>query len=396
MQQLLPKHDLLNPYPWYAYMREHHPVYQDKETGLWHIFRYEDVLHVLNPPAKPTAECPIIFSSNISAVARPHIPLHDSMISLDFPAHKRIRDLTTCAFSPSTLQRYVPRLTSLIDGLLDQVMDAGQMEVVSAFAYPLPTLVITELLGIPPEDRTHFRRWAEPLLIAGESLMTQPPQTPELDAYLMRLIEQRRREDLHDRTDLLSTLILARVQEEEPLSDAELLGNCELLLLAGYETTVVLLTNLFRILDEFPHIQQEVWADPALIPAVIEETLRFYAPVLFQARVTTQESIVGDTVIPAHQMVVPLLGSANRDERKFVDPDRFLLGRSNATEHVAFGFRGPHFCLGAPLARLEARLALGRLIARLHDIQRDHTIPLENFSPLTSGVKRLQVTFKPR
>src|SRR5713226_9373703 len=206
MQQVLPKHDLLNPYPWYAYMREHHPVHWDEETGLWHIFRYEDVLHVLNPPTKPTSECPMIFSSNVSAVAQPRIPLHDSMISLDPPTHKRIRDLTISASSPSTLQRYMPRLTTLIDELLDQVIDAGQMEVVSDFSYPLSTLVITELLGIPPEDREHFRRWAEPLLLTGECLMTQPPQTPELDAYLMHLIEQRRRENLHNRTDLLSTL----------------------------------------------------------------------------------------------------------------------------------------------------------------------------------------------
>src|SRR5205807_4050886 len=217
-------------------------------------------------------------------------------------------------------------------------------------------------------------------------------------------IAQRRQQSPGDSPDLISMLVHGCPHDGVALSQDELLGNCETLLLGGFETTAHLLTNLFRVLDAFPEVQQQVWQNPALVPPLIEETLRYLSPVHIIARRTTREAELGGKVIPEHQMVISLLGSANRDEQVFANAESFELMRfaKTAPNHVAFGFRGTHFCLGAPLARLEANLTMQRLIARVEQIRVVPGIPLKpppsilGMVPVVNGVQSLPVTFKRR
>lgn len=238
----------------------------------------------------------------------------------------------------------------------------------------MPTIVIAGLLGIPPSDRDDFRRWSE------ATLAFDPAGTREMMAYFEGIIEEREREPGAD--DLISLLLDARV-EGERLDPRELLGFCMLLLIAGNETTTNLLSNTLLNFRDFPEELERVKADADLLPGAVEESLRYRSPVQMTARVSTAETEIGGQVIPAGEVVWPFIGSANRDEARFDDPDRFDAARS-PNRHLAFG-RGIHFCLGAPLARLEATIALQHLLERLPNIRvaenaRLERIPSRNVS----------------
>lgn len=346
------------------------------------VFRYDDVLRVLNTPS--------VFSSDLFAAMPQRTPITSSIIFTDPPRHKQIRSLVTQAFSPKTLSGFEPRIAAIVDGLLDHVLPAGAMDVITDVAYPVPMTVIAELLGVSPDDHADFQRWSA-AFISDEAGAAQAPDVPELDDYVRRMIQQRTTDP---RDDVISTLVHARV-EEKALTADEILGFCELLLVAGYETTAHLLCNAFRCFDEHPEVMDRLRADPALIPAMIEETLRFRSPALLQFRVAAADTVLQGQQIRAGQLVIPWLGSANRDERQFPDPDCFDIDRS-PNRHVAFGHGGIHFCLGAPLARLEGRIARSLALQRLEDIRCDCGVPLEAMSSLISGVKHLPITFRAR
>src|SRR2546421_7734143 len=375
-----PPFDALNPYPWFAWMRQHERVYQDPDTHLWYVFGYHDVLRVLNPPLKPTAENPIVFSSQLPIGAE-HATTQGSILFTDPPRQRAIRDLLTPAFSPKSLQdRYAARITSIIDELLDQVIDAGEMDVVATLAYAIPVMVIAELLDVPKEDREAIQHLViksfRLVKMEGASLAHR---VPELEQYFWQAIAQRRQHSPEDHPDLITTLVHGCPHDGVALNEAELLGNCELLAAAGFESTAHLLANLFRVLDAFPEVQQQVWQNPALVSPLIEETLRYLSPVHFNPHLTTREAELGGRVIPENQVVMPLLASANRDEQVFARGESFELMRfaNTAPNHVACGFRGTHFCLGAPLARLEANLMMQRLITRIEQIRVVPGIPLK-------------------
>ena len=338
----------LNPFPEYKAMRESHPVHFNEMIQMWDIFRYDDVQRVLTDAAT--------FSSEFIRGG----PFSTSLISMDPPRHRQLRNIVTQAFTPRTIAQLAPRITEIVNNLLDAVQDKGTMDVIDDFAYPLPVTVIAELIGIPTEDLDRFRRWSNTLV--SMSMVTGfDPQT-EMGEYFRNMFEQRRKEP---KNDLISALIAAQIDGDH-LSITELLGFCFLLLVAGNETTTNLIGNAFLCFHNHPGSWEQLQAEPALIPSAIEEVVRYLSPVQSMFRVSTADAIIGDQKIPAGGRVLPWIGSANRDETQFPNADTFDMRRT-PNRHIAFG-HGIHFCIGAPLARLEAKIAFETMTQRLTNI----------------------------
>jgi cytochrome P450 len=366
----------LNPYPWYAEKRESTPVNYNAETGMWSVFSYQDVQRVLSEHAT--------FSSNYMGGG----PLSESLIGMDPPRHRQLRNIVTQAFTPRTVAQLVPRITEIVNDLLGQAIPRGKMDVIDDLAYPLPITVIAELLGVPAEDRALFRRWSN-AIVSTSAVVGLDPET-EMGEYFLRMIKRRREEP---KDDLISALLAAQIDDEH-LSITEVLGFCFLLLVAGNETTTNLIGNALLCLDTYPEVWKQLHAEPALAPAVVEEVLRYLSPVQSMFRLTTSETTIGDQIIPAHKMVLAWIGSANRDEQQFPDTDTFNIRRT-PNRHIAFG-HGIHFCLGAPLARLETKIVLEALLERFSEIQRVQNAPLQRTdSFFLYGLKHIPITFTP-
>jgi cytochrome P450 len=260
------------------------------------------------------------------------------------------------------------------------------MDVVDDLAFPLPIIVIAELLGVPSGDRDQFRQWSND--IVGPDYTLHLATSHKVAEYFQALIEQRRKAP---QEDLISDLLMAEIDGER-LSDVEIQSNCLLLLIAGHETTTGLISNAIVCLDEHPEALQQLLAQPELLPSAIEEVLRYRAVVHSIVRVVAVDTVLGGQEIKAGNLLLPLFASANLDEAQFPNADRFDILRT-PNRHLGFG-HGIHFCLGAPLARLEARIALGIMLERLPHIRRIRTIPLElKSSSFIYGLKHVPITF---
>jgi cytochrome P450 len=306
---------------------------------------------------------------------------------MDPPQHRKLRTLVSQAFTPRVVAGLEPRIAALTTELLDGVGE--RFDLVDALAYPLPVIVIAELLGIPTADQALFRKWADVLLsqevdpdqslaeASGKALVAVAPTMREMNAYFLDYIRSRRA-DPGD--DLTSKLVQAEVDGER-LADEEIIGFVGLLLIAGHITTTATLGNSVVTFQENPDALVEIRTDPTLLPAAIEEVLRVRTPFPRLARLARVDTEVGGVRIPAGQLVMPWLTAANRDERVFVEPDRFDIHRK-PNPHLTFG-HGIHFCLGAPLARLEARVALRMLLQRFRDLEVPADEQVEFRSPWT-------------
>ncbi len=383
---------LLNPFDWYREQRETSPVSRDSARGFWSVFRFEDVSRTLSDHAN-------FSSASGRGGADTTNPLGASMISSDPPRHRQLRSLVTQAFTPRTVALLEPRITTIVHELLDSVMPPrggeGSFDLIDTLAVPLPVIVIAELLGIPHQDRDTFKQWSDAIIVGPRAagMAGRDPQR-EMSAYFLRLIEERRKLPLDEQGpegDLIRALLSAEVEGEQPLSTMDVLGFCVLLLVAGNETTTNLIGNAILCFDEHPDDWERLRSQPAvLLGTAIEEVLRYRAPVQSMFRTTTSAVELSNQVIPAGEPVIAWIGSANRDDRQFPDPDQFDIHRS-PNRHLAFG-HGIHFCLGAPLARLEARIALGELLQRFTSISRVDETPLEpQPSTIVYGVKHLPV-----
>ncbi len=316
------------------------------------------------------------------------------MLMQDPPRHDELRGVVDEEFSPRTIRELEPRIRELTTELLDDILDnGGEIDLVEEFAYPLPVIVIAELLGVPPEDREQFKQWSDAIVSAAsedenteEFYERQDEMRQEMAFYFVQLMEDRRE---NPRDDLISTLVTAEI-DGEPLDHREILGTCILLLVAGNITTTNLITNAMRCFDEDDAFEELAGDDRALTTA-IEEVLRYRSPVQAMTRVAMEDVTIHGETIEEGDRIVVWLGSGNRDERQFDDADEFHADRT-PNQHFGFGY-GTHYCLGAPLARLEAKVALSELLARVSNV----TIPETTLEPTRSsfiyGVDSLPIRF---
>jgi cytochrome P450 len=374
-------------------MRETQPVFFDQKIQAWHIFRYDDVARVLNDHAT--------FSSDESSFLPPEYrnatPISSSMLRMDPPRHRKLRQLVSQAFTPRMVAHMESRIKEITSGLLDQVQNLGEMDVIRDLAYPLPVTVIAELLGIPAERREDFKQWSD-AFVSGDNEATEEARqvvmqaTDNMSTYFTQIFEERRGKlQRHPQDDLVSALLMAEVDGEH-LSNEELLGFCVLLLVAGNETTTNLLGNTILCLDEHPEVVEHLRANRNLVPGVLEEALRYYSPLKLTVRGTTTETTIGDQHIEAGKLLFAWIASANRDEAEFPDADQFKIERE-PNRHLGFG-RGIHFCLGAPLARLEAKVALNEMLDRLPGSWQVPDAPLSLINSMSVlGMKKLPLTW---
>lgn len=368
----------LDPYPRLKEMREHYPVFYHQDHYFWSVYRYDDVQRVLSDYAAFSSQTMYQGSS---------MPLANSLINIDPPRHRKLRSIVTQAFTPRTVAQLTPRITELVHELLDKVAAKGEMDVIADLAYPFPVTVIAELLGVPVKDRAQFKIWSDDVVGTGEPSGNEPQR--EMVEYFREMIEQRRKEP---KDDLISALLAAQI-DGEYLSTQELLGFFILLLVAGNITTTNLIGNTFLCFDEYPEALEQLYAEPELISSAIEEVLRYHSPVVNMFRVVkTETTIDGKTMMPG-SFLVAWIASANRDETQFPNASCFDI-RRNPNRHLSFG-HGIHFCLGAPLARLEAKIALTTLLERFPEMRRAQNIPVEPLgSSFLYGVKNFPITFK--
>jgi cytochrome P450 len=375
---------------WVEATRAHGQVQFDDKQQCWHVLGHPEASAILSDPAT--------FSSDL-AVLRPDqddlaLFQRGNFVSMDPPQHRKLRTLVSQAFTPRVVADLEPRIAQLTTELLDQVDE--RFDLIDAVAYPLPVIVIAELLGIPTSDRGTFRRWADALFDqeidpdrslqeASEQAVTAvAPIMREMNAYFLDYIRSRR---ASPGSDLTSKLIHAEVDGER-LVDEEIVGFVGLLLLAGHITTTATLGNSVITFQDNPDAVAQIRADAQLLPAAIEEVLRIRTPFPRLARITMAETEVAGVRIPAGQVVLPWLTAANRDERVFTEPGRFDPHRE-PNPHLTFG-HGIHFCLGAPLARLEARVVLRLLLDRYRDVQVAADEQVEHRNPWTMvAVNRL-------
>jgi cytochrome P450 len=376
------------PYEWYRAMRATQPVFYDEQHTTWHAFCYTDVQRVLSEHAT--------FSSDIVQtleIKESEKTSHASLIFTDPPRHRQLRNLVNLAFTPRMVVQLEPRIQEITRELLDRL--SGEVDLVRDLAVPLPVIVIAEVLGIPVEKRADFKRWSDSALaVSGppsyvahdEQWQAHMHNQEEMQEYLTQMMEERKKTP---QNDLLSSLVQAEI-EGKRLTPTEVLAFCILLLVAGNETTTHLIGNSIICFSQHPEALAQLRSDSALLPGAIEEVLRYLSPVKMMARFTKTETTLGSQKIGTRQSVMAWMSSANRDEAQFPEPDRFDIRRS-PNRHLAFG-HGVHFCLGAPLARLEARIALAALLERFSGEWRLSESPLEAVEGLiVFGAKRLSL-----
>ena len=360
-------------YATFARMREDDPVICqpgiDGETPIWWVTRYEDAEAVLLDDERFVRDPRLALPPEQLAAFEVGLPgsmafIDSNMLNRDGDDHRRLRRLVSKAFTPRMIERLRPRIEELADELLDPVAADGEMELVSAFAFPLPITVIAELLGVPAADREHFREWSGAIVspaLAPAELERFVLLMEEFVAYLHALFAERRREPGED---LVSALVAVE-DGGDTLSEEELSSMVALLIVAGHETTVSLIGNATLALLTHPKQRALLERDPSLLPRAVEELIRYDGPVerTLNRWAAMDVELRGRTIRRGDSVIV-VLGAADRDPERFEAPDTLDLAAEREVRHLGFG-RGRHFCLGAPLARLEAEIALGTLLRRL-------------------------------
>jgi cytochrome P450 len=386
-----------NPYPLYARMRHEAAVVRARhpsmEGPIWVVCRYHAAVDFLKDPRFAKSKQAISKDSQrryFRVSSLKHLDQH--MLSADPPLHTRLRSLVAQAFTLRRVEALRPRITAIAHELLDRLHPQGSGDLLDAFAFPLPITVIAELLGVPVEDQDRFREWTTTFLTPPRNGDLAPLRrmAQEFQAYLQDFLARRRA----DPKDDLASAMLAAEEQGDRLTPEELMSMVFLLLVAGHETTVNLIGNGVWALLQHPEQLERLRAEPALLDSAVEEMLRYCGPVRHTtSRFTTEETELHGQRIPAGEMLVAGLLSANHDGDVFPEPERFDIGR-HPNRHIAFG-SGIHFCLGAPLALLEARVAFQLLLARLPRLRFavDPATLRWRDSLLIHGLERLPVTF---
>jgi pimeloyl-[acyl-carrier protein] synthase len=379
------RYDLLDaavlddPYPLYDELRTVAPVYRDRRFFGCILTRYDDIVAVLKDgrvsSRRPTADERVPRSLSAIAEQLRELRAFQSrwMLYLDPPEHTRLRSLVNKSFTAATVARMRGRIQGLIDELLRPYVDGARFDVVQGFARPLPALVIADILGLPPEDRALLQDWSDGLaagmvLSTGQDAIEGLTEAHRCQAELIRYFEDMIRvRRAAPREDLLSALIAAE-EDGSRLGDDELIAMCVLLLFAGHETTTHLIGNTVLALTAWPSEFDRLRVEPALVQRAVEEFLRFDSPVQATGRRATTDMEIRGCAIRAGEFLTPVIGAANRDPSVFDHPDRLDISRAE-NRHLAFAL-GPHFCLGAPLARLEGQLAIGSVVSTFRHLER--------------------------
>ena len=390
---------LESPFAMYAAGRAMGPIYIET-VNLWLVFRYDQIAAILRDQAHWSSAPSALDTPAETAAPLSRQPVDDgdnSMLFSDPPRHTRLRSLVNQAFTPRMVERMEPRLRAVAEELLDAIAANAEADIVEALSYPLPVIAIAEILGVPPSDRANFKRWSDAAVATlGGTASAEPPAqieqsvVDEMREYFSRMVDLRRAQP---REDLISALVAAELQGDK-LNFEEMLGTLFLLLVAGNETTTNLIGNTILEFMAHPDQLQRVLDDGALLPSAIEEVLRFASPVQATSRLALADTEVGGKPIKSGQRVVLFIAAANRDPDVFPNPDTFDVGRT-PNRHLSFGL-GIHFCLGAPLARLEAKIALEAFLRRCHNFQRLDNEPLPRVPTfIMRGVRSLPITFSP-
>ncbi len=371
-----------DPYPTYRQLRDRCPAYLDPERGFWALSRHDDVRAAID-------DWPTYSSSGGITLERRTENVEPMLIEMDPPRHTELRALVSRAFTPRRVADLEGPTCALALELAADFEPGRRVDVIDDFAAKLPMAVISVMLGVPREDQDELRSWSDAMLHREEGSAELTPEgldgAVRLYGYFNDVITNRRRTPSED---LVGALVAAQ-EGDRSLSPAEVLGFCFLLLIAGNETTTKLLGNAVFWLEAFPDQRAKLLADPARIPAAVEETLRYDTSTQALARVLTRDVELHGVTLPAGHKGLLLFGSANRDERRWDEPDRFDIDR-NPAGHLAFG-HGLHHCLGAPLARLETRVALEVLLPRLGRYQVDTSDAVRVHSGNVRGFARLPI-----
>ena len=381
-----------DPYPTYEVLRTQCPVYRAERSNTWVLSRYADVEAALLDPGTYSSGKGVVPTPDGMQITEQLMPM---MLMMDPPRHGELRSLVSRAFTARRVAAMAEKIQAVTDELLDPLMNSSDCDFVQDFAGPLPAMVIADLLGVPRADRDQFRAWSSTLVqsnplqdlsgldLAGPGVAA----AASLYDYFSGFLADRR---ITPRDDLISALVQAEVNGER-LTDEELLGFCLLLLVAGHETTSNLLGNSAVVLAEHPRARRRMAEEPALIGPAIEELLRYDSPVQGLSRTLTRDVTLHGQDMKAGESVLLLFGSANRDERAFPSAGRFDIDR-RPDHQIAFG-RGVHFCLGAALARMEARTALETILHHRRDWQIDHAAAIRLHSGPIRGYDSLPLTW---
>ena len=389
-----------DPYGVYNRLREEEPVHQSP-LGFFVLTRYEDCANILRDPRSSND-----FVNSAQAqqeAAKQGLDLQQiagegtrPFLFMDPPDHTRLRGLVSKAFTPRVVEGLRPRAQEIVDRLLDAAVARGELDVIADLAYPLPVTIISEMLGVPAEDHQVFQGWSremarslDPDFVLPPDVLERRQRASEEFAEYFRALIAKRRTDL--REDLVSALISAE-DGGETLSEDELLATCILLLIAGHETTVNLIGNGMLALLRHPDQLALLRDDPSLIKTAVEELLRFDPPVQLTGRTAKEDIPLNEGLLPKGQQAILLLGAANRDPRQFADPDRLDIARAE-NRHLAFGM-GIHFCLGAPLARIEGQIAIGEMARRFGSPELMAVEPEYKENITLRGLASLPVRFK--
>ncbi|RAV07215.1 cytochrome P450 [Mycolicibacterium sp. GF69] len=385
-----------DPYPYYKRLRDEAPLYRNDELGFWALSRHQDVLQGFRNSTTLSNK----FGVSLDPASRgPHASKTMSFLAMDDPDHLRLRTLVSRGFTPRRIRELEPRVTEIANQHLDVMLDKARsnetVDYVDEFAGKLPMDVISELMGVPEPDRTQVRAWADGVMHRDEGVTDVPPAAVEasinLIVYYQGMVAERRKNP----TDDLTTALLEAEIDGDRLTDDEVLGFMFLMVIAGNETTTKLLANAAFWGYRNPDQLVGVYADLERVPLWVEETLRYDTSSQILARTVTGELTLYDTTIPDGDVLLLLPGSAHRDERVFEDPDRFLIGRDIGSKLMSFG-SGAHFCLGAHLARMEARVALTELFKRIRGYEVDEANAVRVHSSNVRGFAHLPITLQTR
>ena len=388
-----------NPYEVYRELREEAPIFWSPMMQVWVLTRYDDVLTALKDHANFSSERlrannPLVQALESQRLASGPLGTTPTMLSTDPPAHTRMRSLVNKAFTPRQVERIRPQMVEIAEGLLDALPEPGKVDVVADFSIPFPIIVIAAMLGVPATDRERFKAWSTD--IAGSlGGPFQPPDvidrsvqaSNEIADYFRDQIAARRSEP---RDDLLSALAAAE-EEGDLLTEDELIATCILLLVAGNETTTNLIGSGMVTLLQNPDERRKLQANPSLMASAVEEMLRYEPAAQMTSRIANEGAGMGGVRFEPGQVILPVIAAANRDPAHFPEPDRFDIQR-HPNRHLAFG-QGIHYCLGAPLAVAEARIAFDALLRRLPEPQAAFEAPDWGQSFILRGPKSLPVVY---